>query len=130
LDEVRDVQVALTRRYGEDCGVGPGQWPTRCDTEVVRLKRYRQGDCFPPHVDVVDAETSRRFLAFLWCLKEPVAGGETRFPHLDLAFKPVAGACLVFPPVWTYQHEGSRAVGEKVIMSSYLHYPSSSSDQR
>jgi len=57
----------------------------------------------------------------LWYLNDVEAGGDTRFPQLDLRVDPRAGRLLMFPPYWMYQHEGMpRLSGEKYILSAYL----------
>jgi hypothetical protein len=49
------------------------------------------------------------------------AGGETRFPQLDLKVEARAGRLLMFPPYWMYQHEGlPPQSGDKYIISTYL----------
>jgi hypothetical protein len=57
------VMMNYIQRYWEALAVGPC-WPTKVDAERIRLKRYMPGgqDHFPPHVDVTNAEESRRFL--------------------------------------------------------------------
>lgn len=119
---LRALQFELLKRYARDCRIAEGQWPTSSPLEPLRLKRYAPGQRFPPHVDVVDHATARRFLAFLWYVLSPAEGGETAFLPDGPVIQPSDGACLVFPPFWTHRHEGRRAAAEKVILSSYLHY--------
>ncbi len=95
--------------------------------EHLKLKRYSpssgDGDHFPLHVDVFDAKTSVRVLAFLWYLNDVAEGGETRFPALGLSIPPRQGRLVVMPPVWMYEHQGEPPrSGDKVIVTSYLNF--------
>jgi hypothetical protein len=122
------VQQDLTQRYVDDCGVQPEQWPAEYGYEGFRLKRYRPDtdDHFPPHVDVANHDTARRFLAFLFYVEGPIRGGETRFHDtgrdelLDIC--PYDGRCVVFPPLWPWLHVGTPCTGGKTILSGYWHY--------
>ena len=53
-------------RYKIDCNIRNKQWPTEYGYEAIRMKRYLNNDSdrFDPHVDVLNSETSRRFLSF------------------------------------------------------------------
>jgi hypothetical protein len=91
--------------------------------EQFRIKRYLPGEdqAFDTHVDVVDHETSRRYLSFMWYLNDVAEGGETEF--LELVIKPQMGKLLVFPPMWMYPHKGKDTISNpKYILSTYLHY--------
>ena len=86
------------------------------------LKRYRPGrdERFEPHFDSIN-EVCNRYLVLLWYLNDVEAGGETRFPQLDLKVEARAGRLLMFPPYWMYQHEGlPPQSGDKYIISTYL----------
>jgi prolyl 4-hydroxylase len=86
------------------------------------MKRYRSGGAerFQLHFDAVN-HLSSRYLVLLWYLNDVEAGGETRFPQLELSVDPRAGRLLMFPPYWMYQHEGMPPLsGEKYILSAYL----------
>jgi hypothetical protein len=86
------------------------------------MKRYRSGGAekFQLHFDAVN-HVSSRYLVLLWYLNDVQAGGETRFPQLELSVDPRAGRLLMFPPYWMYQHEGLPPLsGEKYILSAYL----------
>jgi hypothetical protein len=86
------------------------------------MKRYRSGGAekFQLHFDAVN-HLSSRYLVLLWYLNDVAAGGETRFPQLELSVDPRAGRLLMFPPYWMYQHEGlPPQSGEKYILSAYL----------
>jgi len=103
--------------------VGPNYFPTSYSYEEVRIKRYQNNgkQLFDTHVDVVDHQTSKRFLAFLFYLNDVDDGGETVFDFGHVNAK--CGRLLMFPPLWMYPHKGSTPIsGAKYIMSSYLHY--------
>ena len=95
--------------------------------EEFRIKRYTTGTIFTgeqqfrTHVDIGDAESCKRQLAFLFYLNDDFEGGETEF--VDHLIKPKEGDILVFPPTWQYPHAGLPVKdGTKYIMSTYLHY--------
>jgi hypothetical protein len=96
--------------------------PSTSSTSDLIMKRYRSGGAekFQLHFDAIH-HVANRYLVLLWYLNDVVAGGETRFPQLDLAVSPRAGRLLMFPPYWMYQHEGVPPLeGEKYILSTYL----------
>ena len=91
--------------------------------EQFRIKKYSHGgdDRFDTHVDVVDYESSRRFLSFMWYLNDVESGGQTIFK--DVQIQPKQGTLIMFPPLWMYPHRGEPPIsGPKYIMSAYLHY--------
>ena len=116
------VFLAHFNRYQD--AVGAGFWPAAFAFEHLRIKRYRPGggDAFPPHVDVVDQVSARRFMTAMIYLNAP-AGGETAFPTLDIAVAPETGALLAFPPLWLFPHEGRPPrLSPKYILHTYLCY--------
>jgi hypothetical protein len=120
------AMMTCIRRYWEMLEVGPF-WPQTVDAEKLRLKCYRLGgeDRFPPHVDVMTAAESRRFLTAILYLNDP-GGGETVFPGLDLTVTPAPGRMLVFPPLWLFPHAGLPPRDRsKYILHRYLWYPAS-----
>ena len=122
--EIFALMMTAFRRYWETLDVGPF-WPRQVDVERLRLKRYLPGgeDRFPPHVDVMAAEESRRFMTAILYLNEP-GGGETVFPGLDLTVTPAPGRMLVFPPLWLFPHAGLPPTERaKYILHRYLWYP-------
>lgn len=91
--------------------------------EQIRIKKYDIGgyDRFDTHVDVINYESSRRFLSFIFYLNGVESGGETVFR--DLSVNPSKGRLLVFPPTWMFPHKGTPPISDsKYIMSAYLHY--------
>lgn len=128
LPEVHDAafqhMLPWLNRYAEDVGVG-ATWPAELAFEELRMKRYLPNDSdeFPPHVDVMDHASARRFLVAFFYLNDVEDGGETEFPGLELGFKPKAGSLLLFPPLWPWLHAGRKPVsGPKYILGTYLHY--------
>lgn len=91
--------------------------------EEFRVKCYNSGsdDRYDTHIDVQGADTSKRYLAFLFYLNDDFSGGHTEFEN-GPAIVPETGRALVFPPYWMYPHAGKRVItGTKYIMSTYLH---------
>ncbi|HEV2652058.1 MAG TPA: 2OG-Fe(II) oxygenase [Rhizomicrobium sp.] len=118
------IMMACIRQYWEALDVGP-YWPKTVDAEKIRLKRYLPGgdDKFPPHVDVMTSEESRRFLTAILYLNDP-GGGETIFPGLGLTVTPAPGRIVVFPPLWLFPHAGLPPRDRpKYILHRYLWYP-------
>lgn len=98
-------------------------FPETHNFEQFRIKKYDPGgdDLFDTHVDVLDYNTARRFLSFLFYLNNVDDGGETVFTNLKI--KPKMGSLLVFPPMWMFPHRGEPPISNtKYIMSVYLHY--------
>ena len=102
LDLFQDYIV----HYKIDCNVYDKMWPEKYGYEAVRMKRYLDNDYdrFDPHVDVLNYETSRRFLAFFIYLNDVEEGGETKFmnintpgTYLPYTVTPKRGRLLMFP---------------------------------
>jgi len=114
------IERAL-ERYNADVGLTIPV-PSAPSTSDLVLKRYRPGGAekFQLHFDAIHF-VANRYLVLLWYLNDVTAGGETRFPQLDLSVTPRAGRLLMFPPYWMYQHEGLPPLsGDKYILSTYL----------
>lgn len=98
-------------------------FPEQHNFEQFRIKKYNNdgNDLFDTHVDVMDYESSRRFLSFFWYLNDVESGGETVFS--DMTILPKTGRMVVFPPLWTFPHRGNSPISnEKYLLSTYLHY--------
>lgn len=96
--------------------------PTVQGFEEVRLKRYRPGDQFKPHVDVGDYASARRYLYALFYLNT-LNHGDTEFPGLGVKIKPRQGRLVLFPPFWLFPHAGRPALSEnKYTVATALHY--------
>lgn len=98
-------------------------FPEQHAFEQFRIKKYNNDgiDKFDTHVDVINHETSRRFLSFFWYLNDVETGGETRFK--DFSITPKQGSLVVFPPLWMFPHKGEMPVSNsKYLLSTYLHY--------
>ena len=119
-------------RYKMDCNIKDKQWPTEYGYEAIRMKRYLNNDSdrFDPHVDVLDYDTSRRFLAFFIYVNDVEVGGETKFlslyksgTYIPFTVTPKRGRLLMFPPMWPWVHAGRKPVsGMKYLINSYCHY--------
>ena len=118
--------------YKIDCSIGKNQWPETYGYEAIRMKRYLANDYdrFDPHVDVMNHETAKRFLAFFIYLNDVEEGGETEFLNLKMPgtfipyqVKPKQGRLLMFPPMWPWYHAGLKPLsGMKYLLHSYCHY--------
>ena len=119
-------------RYNIDVSLKSKQWPETYGYEAIRMKRYLDNDYdrFDPHVDVLNYETARRFLAFFIYLNDVEEGGETEFvnlykPGTYVPFKVEAKRVrlLMFPPLWPWYHAGRKPISNnKYIIHSYCHY--------
>ena len=79
-DLTRAQGTTLVSIYTDHNPTGGRFFPSRYGMEEFRIKCYNdEADCFSPHVDVGDAASSRRFLAFLFYLNDNFDGGNTEF---------------------------------------------------
>ena len=118
--------------YKVDSKINKKQWPETYGYEAIRMKRYLANnyDRFDTHVDVMNYETSRRFLAFFIYLNDVDEGGETEFmgfnkegTYLPYEIQPKRGRLLMFPPMWPWPHAGKKPIsGMKYLIHSYCHY--------
>ena len=118
--------------YKIDCNIMAKQWPDSYGYEAIRMKRYLDNDFdrFDAHVDVMNYETSRRFLAFFIYLNDVDEGGETEFvgfnkegTYIPYKIQPKRGRLLMFPPMWPWLHAGHKPVSnKKYLIHSYCHY--------
>jgi len=81
---------ALNRRIATATGTDPRQG------EPLQVLRYAGGQQYHPHLDVLPQEANQRVLTVLVWLNDGYAGGETRFPELDLSLKGRPGDALAF----------------------------------
>jgi len=90
--------------------------------EEFRIKRYLANgeERFDEHVDVVNHQSAKRCLAFLFYLNDN--DGFTNFPEQEVKIEPKCGRVLVFPPTWEYPHAGLPPTNTKYILSTYIHY--------
>ena len=119
-------------RYKMECSIKDKQWPTEYGYEAIRMKRYLNNDSdrFDSHVDVLDYDTSRRFLAFFIYVNDVEVGGETKFlslyksgTYIPFTVTPKRGRLLMFPPMWPWYHAGLKPEsGKKYLIHSYCHY--------
>jgi prolyl 4-hydroxylase len=64
--------------------------------EALQILRYRPGEQYRPHLDMVRASDNSRVLTALAYLNSDYTGGETAFVRTGLAVKAEAGDVLVF----------------------------------
>ena len=111
-------------RYCKDSNVTDIMFPPKFAFEQFRMKRYMPNDVdeFRDHVDVGDYSSARRFLVFFLYLDDNEAG-HTTFPQWNISVQPKTGRMLMFPPMWTHLHAGTKPVSKpKYIIGRYLHY--------
>jgi hypothetical protein len=91
--------------------------------EQFKIKKYSHddGDFYDTHVDVIDHETSRRFLGFYWFINDIESGGEIQFRDLKIEAK--KGKLVVFPPQWMFPYKDLKTRNNsKYNLITYLHY--------
>ena len=112
-------------RYKNDIGIPDALFPSDYGLEEFRMKMYEPNKGkFSPHIDSINKETSKRFLVMFLYLDEG-EGGETfivdGYNKIEVKRKP--GRLLIFPPFFTFPHEGRMPIGNrKHIVGTYLHY--------
>jgi|TARA_R100000008_G_C3571469_1_gene162420 hypothetical protein len=124
----------IIERYKQEMEIEPmdsskpknALWPEQYGMEGIKIKRYLPNDKdeFSWHIDVNDAQSSARFLAFFVYLDDNDAG-ETEFGGWigDFVSKCVAGSAILFPPMWPWFHRGRKPINKpKYLLQSYLHY--------
>ena len=123
-EALQPVFFQYVSKYCKDANVTDTMFPEKFAFEQFRLKRYLPNDFdqFKDHVDVGNYNSARRFLVFFLYLDDNEAG-HTTFPQWDIAVQPKAGRILMFPPMWTHLHAGTKPIEKpKYIIGSYLHY--------
>ena len=127
VSNLTNVIVSSVQQYKKDCDIKDNQWPAKFIFEPPKIKRYLPGgqEKFPPHVDVLDYRTARRFLvAFIYL--DDNERGETIIETINDTFVSQCkrGSLLLFPPLWPWLHTGMPPIDTpKYIVGSYLHYP-------
>ena len=75
------------------------------------------------HIDVGNADSAKRFLAYKIFLNDVDEGGEMEFPQVGLKIKPQQGDVVVYPPGWTYPYSDNAPISnDKYELTTYLHY--------
>lgn len=122
IDELLVIMQSLYMQYVQDTQLEQYQIPKKIGYEGLRIKKYYDAECeFKPHVDVVDYDSSKRFMSFLFYLNS-TEDGDTIFFDQNLKVKPVLGRVVMFPPLWCYPHQGSKSSQDKYILSTYLNF--------
>lgn len=126
--KVQNSLITVIKKYSEQYMKEIGcsdYWPPENSLEQIRYLSYKfeQNDRFDTHVDIVNHDSSRRFLAIYFYLNDVESGGETYFPTTDISVSPKEGRCLIFPPTWMFPHSGKAPLSnDKNIIVTYLHY--------
>lgn len=95
--------------------------------EAPNVFRYKTVDpaganLFSCHTDAWSMETASRQVSIIVYLNDVDAGGETRFPKLDMTVKAKAGRVLLFPSSALFEHEGRAPLShDKYILVTWLH---------
>jgi len=123
--KVHNYLIQKTLKYKDDYYefIDSRVFPEHHALEQFRIKKYNSDglDQFDTHVDILNHDSAKRFLAFLWYLNDVDDGGNTVFKEITI--KPKTGALILFPPMWMYPHRGEPPISNsKYIMSTYLHY--------
>ncbi len=122
LEYLGNVFVGGVRKYKEDIGILPSQWPEKYTLEAMKIKKYEHNgqDSFPTHVDVNSLDNCKRFLVMFIYLTDN-EGGETLVQDFVSPCK--KGSIIIFPPYWPWLHSGEKPIDTpKYILGSYLHY--------
>jgi len=72
--------------------------------EPLHMLRYRPGQQYRPHLDVIPGETNQRTLTALLYLNDGYQGGETQFTEVGLTIPTRAGDAIVFHNLKTDGH--------------------------
>jgi hypothetical protein len=131
LPEFQDVQAVMMKIA--QLAVGKYQaetplktFPKEIGCEMYRISKYEVGEDgghFDYHVDVVNHESARRFVGFVWFLNDVEQGGEYFFPHPNVRVKPKKGRLLMFPSTWMYPYSVEKPVSNSsYVLTTYLHY--------
>lgn len=100
--------------------------PEQYELETLKMKRFLpdSNHAIKEHVDVIDKDSARRYVAMMVYLNDNFDGGETEFTLSQLKIKPKQGMLIMFPPVWTLPHKANPVLGKnaKYWVGSYLCY--------
>ena len=92
------------------------------------MLRYRPGQQYRPHIDALPGVANQRQLTAILFCNDGFAGGETRFPRLDLTVRAREGDLLLFANVQAdgtsdarSEHAGLPVIeGEKWIATRWI----------
>tara|TARA_X000000950_G_C13745210_1_gene590220 strand:+ start:314 stop:964 length:651 start_codon:yes stop_codon:yes gene_type:complete len=116
----------LVSQYQKDVIADDCQFPSTYKYENFRVKRFLRigNQQHDTHVDVTNADTAKRFLAFVCYLNDDFDGGQTIFPQYDYQSEVTTGSVLIFPVSWNYLHRGKPITNgyAKYMLGSFLQY--------
>ena len=105
------------------------QWPfferyKNLEISSFNVQRYENGDHFSKTHTERDAIHIYRLFAWMTYLNDVEDGGETIFPHYQVAVKPQKGKTLIWPAEWTHAHFGEIVnQGPKYIITGWINFP-------
>ncbi len=113
---------ALNRRIAAASGTDVRQG------EPLQILRYRRGQEFKPHLDVLPSGDNQRVLTTLVLLNSEFSGGETEFLSAGLKWKGAVGDAIIFAnvqedgqPDMRARHAGRPVIaGEKLLASRWI----------
>lgn len=125
VNEVHDYLIRKTFEHRNDYYqfIDSRVFPEHHAFEQFKIKKYdyETNDSYETHVDVIDHETSRRYLAFYWFLNDIESGGQIQFR--DLTIEPKKGKLVIFPPLWMFPYKELKLENNsKYNLITYLHY--------
>ena len=129
---IKEFQNAVDR-YKKDVNMHPNQFPKEFGWEELRIKRFliegsKSKNHFgvenyhglENHVDVYSHAHAKRILCLMVYLNDDFEEGETHFSLFGTSVKPKQGRLLIFPPMWTYLHNGRRPLPPSNTMAKYF----------
>ncbi len=123
LNTIHNIFIQKTFEYKKQYYefVDSRVFPEQHAFEYFKVRRYNPNDFVDAHVDVMNHESSRRFLCFYWFLNDIESGGEVQFR--DLIVSPKKTRLLLFPPMWLFPYKENASISNpKYVVSTYLHY--------
>ena len=119
-------------QYKKDVNLHPLQFPNDFGWEELRIKRFliegsdkenhgkNNYHGLENHVDVYTHAHAKRFLCLMVYLNDDFEEGETHFSTFKMSVKPKKGRLFIFPPQWTYLHNGRRPLPPSNRMAKYF----------
>jgi len=100
-------------------------WPSKNALEQIKMIKYsaKDGDYFGLHMDIGDAESSKRFLAYHIYLSDVDSGGELEFVLAGVKIAPKKGRIVMHPSTWQYPSLEHKPISQNLYkLTTYLHY--------
>ena len=121
---IYSISDKIVKSYIKSLDLESFQIPETYGWEQIKLKRYDvESGFFSPHVDVMNAETCKRFISVFFYLNDADAGTHFMLGGEEQVITPKAGTAVVFPPMWMFPHFAPTPVCKpKYFMGTYCHY--------